>query len=97
VFTQGHRLSADVRDVPLQPGDVLLLDTGSSFPKRFKDDRTFSIIKGVNDTSPVKTNRMWIAIGLATVMIGTQVKLFPWSESFSLPSCQANCAVWFIE
>ncbi|GAQ88449.1 Na+/dicarboxylate [Klebsormidium nitens] len=73
IHRQGQRLAADVRDIPLQPGDVLLLDTGTSFPKRFKDDRAFSIIKGVSDTSPLKSNKMWIAIGLATAMISTQI------------------------
>ncbi|GAQ92377.1 hypothetical protein KFL_009990010, partial [Klebsormidium nitens] len=70
IHRQGQRLSADVQDIPLQPGDV---DTGTSFPKRFKGDRAFSIIKGVSETSPLNSNKMWIAIGLAAAMISTQI------------------------
>ncbi|GAQ92380.1 Vacuolar protein sorting-associated protein [Klebsormidium nitens] len=42
-------------------------------PSASKDERAFSIIKGVPDTSPLKSKKVWIAIGLATAMISTQI------------------------
>lgn len=72
IHREGHRVAADVRDVKLRAGDVLLLDTGSSFEHRHRNDIAFSLITTVPDTSPVKTRRMWWALFLGFVMIMTQ-------------------------
>lgn len=70
---QGHHVPADVRDVKLRAGDVLLLDTGSDFEHRHRNDAAFSLITPVPDSSPVKTRRMWWALLLGFLMIATQV------------------------
>jgi len=73
IHRQGERLSTDVRNVKLRAGDVLLLDTGSNFEHRYRNDASFSLITGVPESSPVKSSRMWLALFLGFVMIGTQI------------------------
>ncbi|XP_024365164.1 probable sodium/sulfate cotransporter 3 [Physcomitrium patens] len=73
IHRQGERLSMDVRDVKLRAGDVLLLDTGSNFGHRYRNDAAFSLISGVPESSPVKKSRMWVALFLGAAMIATQI------------------------
>lgn len=73
IHRQGERLSSDVRDVKLRPGDVLLLDTGSNFEHRYRNDASFSLITGIPESSPQKTSRMWVALFLGFAMIATQI------------------------
>lgn len=73
IHRQGERLTTDVRDVKLRAGDVLMLDTGSNFEHRYRNDASFSLITGVPESSPVKRSRMWIALFLGAAMIATQI------------------------
>ncbi|KAG0576466.1 hypothetical protein KC19_5G082400 [Ceratodon purpureus] len=82
IHRQGERLSTDVRDVKLRPGDVLLLDTGSNFEHRHRNDAAFSLITGVPESSPVKKSRMWLALILGMAMIATQIVGSAMDEDF---------------
>lgn len=73
ISRHGVKLPQDVRDVKLQPGDVLLLDTGSEFMNRYKSDKAFNLMTEVPNTSPLKTSRMWWALLLVGALISTQV------------------------
>lgn len=73
ISRQGMQITQDVRDVRLQAGDVLLLDTGSRFLHRYKSDQAFNLLSEVPNTSPLKASRMWWALFLGIALITTQV------------------------
>lgn len=67
-------MPGDLADVPLQTGDVLVVQAGPEFLHNFKHNRAFSLISEVPNSSPMKRNRMWIALLLTLGMVATQVR-----------------------
>jgi len=63
------RLVTKFGDVILQPGDVLLLDTGPDFIKRFKDDANFLMITEIAGSNPPRFDRFYIASAICVAMI----------------------------
>ncbi len=60
-------------DIVLQEGDALLLLTQGNFIDRFHDARDFLLVRRVDDSTPLRRERAWIAglILLAVVAIAT--------------------------
>ena len=69
----GSHLPADVRDVRLKAGDVLLLDTGANFARAFKDDRAFNLISEVRGSRPLKFALWPVSTALLVLMVATQL------------------------
>ena len=53
VQRSGGRIQAKIGDIVLQAGDVLLLDTGSSFLKLYKSDPAFALVSEIENSAPV--------------------------------------------
>jgi hypothetical protein len=60
--------------VPLKQGDVLIVEAGPEFQANFKNNRAFSLISEVPKSSPMKRNKMYIALALTVAMVSTQVR-----------------------
>lgn len=69
----GHPLPGNIADVPLKQGDVLVVEAGPEFLANFKNNRAFSLISEVPQSSPMKRSKMWIALLLTVAMVSTQV------------------------
>jgi di/tricarboxylate transporter len=66
---QGTRLISKIGDIVLEPGDVLILDTGPDFLKRFKDDSNFLIVSEVDSSTPPRFDRFYLAVTAALAMV----------------------------
>lgn len=73
IHRQGHPISGNIADVPLKQGDVLVVEAGPDFHANFKNNRAFSLISEVPRSSPMKRNKMWIALLITVAMVSTQV------------------------
>lgn len=65
----------------------MLLDAGEDFAEKHAHDKAFSVIAGVKDSSPLKINRMWVALALGAAMIITQVRILLHLDSKLLENC----------
>lgn len=63
VHRQGVRVKAKIGDIVLQPGDVLLLDTGAHFLTEHRNGPLFALISEIENSSPPRGDR---ALVLAT-------------------------------
>ena len=52
VQRSGGRIQAKIGDIVLQAGDVLLLDTGSSFLRAYKGDPAFALVSEIENSAP---------------------------------------------
>jgi len=73
VQRSGGRIQAKIGDIVLQAGDVLLLDTGSSFLKLYKSDPAFALVSEIENSAPPQFEKLLPACGTAVVMIITFV------------------------
>ena len=73
IHRAGHSINADLSGTPLHAGDVLVLEAGPEFASNFSQNKAFALINEVPNSSPVKKSKMWIALGLTTLMVVTQV------------------------
>ncbi|KAI8476576.1 MAG: putative sodium/sulfate cotransporter 3 [Monoraphidium minutum] len=73
VHRSGSAVTGDVAAIKLQAGDVLLLETGPEFNKVFAHSPVFALISTVPNSSPVKRNRMWLALALVAALVATQI------------------------
>jgi di/tricarboxylate transporter len=69
VHRDGVRLENKIGDIRLKPGDTLLLQTHPSFLKNYRNDRAFYLISNVSEWRPIRTDRLWIAVGLFAILI----------------------------
>jgi len=46
---------------------------GSHFLSNYRDDKAFALVSEVEQSSPPKTSKMWLGLGLLIAMIATQV------------------------
>lgn len=60
VLLAGHPVSGDISEVPLKAGDVLVVEAGPEFLHNFKNNRAFSLVSEVPNSSPMKRSKMWI-------------------------------------
>ena len=69
VQRSGGRIQAKIGDIVLQAGDVLLLDTGSSFLRLYKSDPAFALVSEIENSAPPQFDKLLPACGTALVMI----------------------------
>ena len=69
VQRSGGRIQAKIGDIVLMAGDVLLLDTGSSFLKLYKSDPAFALVSEIENSAPPQFEKLLPACGTAVVMI----------------------------
>jgi Trk K+ transport system NAD-binding subunit len=77
IHRSGHVLNSDLASTPLHAGDILVLETGPSFLSSFNNNKAFSLIREVPNSSPQKASKMWVSLLLTAAMVATQVRAAP--------------------
>jgi di/tricarboxylate transporter len=69
VHRNGERIRSKIGDIVLQPGDTLLLEAHPRFLKAHRNDRDFLLMSALDDSSPRRHERTWIAVGVLLGMV----------------------------
>jgi di/tricarboxylate transporter len=69
VQRHGQRVLSKIGDIELEPGDVLIIDAGPDFAKRFKSDANFLVISEVDASAPPRMDRFYIAAFASLAMV----------------------------
>ncbi|REJ83300.1 MAG: SLC13 family permease [Planctomycetota bacterium] len=70
VSRNGQRLRGKIGDIVLVPGDTLLLEAHPSFADMQRNSRDFFLVSRVEDSTPLRHERAWIAQGILLIMVG---------------------------
>eukprot|EP00511_Aplanochytrium_stocchinoi_P006177 CAMPEP_0204833982 /NCGR_PEP_ID=MMETSP1346-20131115/18457_1 /ASSEMBLY_ACC=CAM_ASM_000771 /TAXON_ID=215587 /ORGANISM="Aplanochytrium stocchinoi, Strain GSBS06" /LENGTH=870 /DNA_ID=CAMNT_0051966949 /DNA_START=402 /DNA_END=3011 /DNA_ORIENTATION=+ len=89
VHRSGHRLLNKVGDIELRPGDVLILDTGPYFIPRFRDDRNFLLVAEIENSTPPRFDKFYIAL---LAVIGMMALYTAFQDKLSLFECAVFAA-----
>ncbi len=65
----GRRLKGKIGDIVLQAGDTLLLETHPSFLQRQRNGRDFFLVSRIDDSTPRRHDKAWIAIAALAGMV----------------------------
>jgi di/tricarboxylate transporter len=73
VARNGQRLSGKIGDMALEPGDTLLLEAHPSFENVQRNSRDFYLVSRIEDSTPPRSERAWIAravfIGMVALVV----------------------------
>ncbi len=69
VARNGARLTGNLRDIVLRPGDTLLLEATPSFAERHHQSRDFYLVSALPDTHPWRFERAALAIAILIAMV----------------------------
>lgn len=69
IARNGQRISKKIGDIVLQSGDTLLLEARPSFAVQQYNSRDFYLISKIEDSSPPRFERAWIALSILAGMI----------------------------
>jgi di/tricarboxylate transporter len=69
VARSGERVNAKIGDIVLQAGDTLLLEAKPSFAEQQRNSHHFYLVSRVEESSPVRHERAYLAIGILVAMI----------------------------
>jgi len=69
VHRNGQRVTTKLGDTTLHPGDTLLLQTGSHFWRAHRNNPDFYLVANVDDSRPLRHDRVPIALALFAGMI----------------------------
>ena len=69
VARDGARLRRKIGDIALQPGDTLLLECHPSFINQQRNSRHFYLVSRVEDSTPIKLERAWLARIILIAMV----------------------------
>ncbi len=69
VARNAARVTGDLRDIVLRPGDTLLLEAPPRFIERHRHSRDFFLVSPLPDTSPLRFDRMVLAIAILSAMV----------------------------
>ena len=76
VHRSGNRVLSKIGDIELRAGDVLILDTGPYFVQRFRDDVNFLLVAEIENSTPPRFDKFYIAliavIGMMALYTGLQ-------------------------
>ena len=70
VHRGGERLRGKVGDIVLRPGDTLLLQTGPHFARANRNNPSFLLVSGVEESRPVRYDKAVVSFVLLFVLIG---------------------------
>jgi di/tricarboxylate transporter len=65
----GERVLGKIGDITLRPGDTLLLEAHPWFLEHHKDSRDFYLISGVQNSTPLRHDRAWVAVAVVAAMV----------------------------
>ncbi|MCR9296942.1 MAG: SLC13 family permease [bacterium] len=66
-----ERVAGKIGDAVLQSGDVLLIEANEDFVTRQRNSNHFFLVSGIENSSPPRYERAWIALFTLLVMIGS--------------------------
>ena len=69
VARSGQRIRKKVGDIVLHAGDVLLLEAHPSFITRQRNSRDFFLVSEVQDSTPPRYDRAWLAVTIMAAMV----------------------------
>lgn len=69
VHRNGERLPSKIGDIQLSPGDTLLLQTGQSFIRTFRNRPDFYLISGVEDSKNRRHDKLWLSCLITASLI----------------------------
>ncbi len=69
VHRGGERLRGKIGDIVLRAGDTLLLQTGPHFIRANRNNRSFLLVSGVEDSRPLRYDKAIISLALLAVLI----------------------------
>ena len=70
VARNGQRLRQKVGDIVLRTGDTLLLEAHPAFVEQQRNSRDFYLVSRLEDSTPPRHERAWIALAILLAMIG---------------------------
>ncbi|TXT30546.1 MAG: di-/tricarboxylate transporter [Planctomycetota bacterium] len=73
VARSGERINAKIGDIVLKSGDTLLLEAHQSFESRMRNHGDFFLVSSVQNSTPPRHEKAWIAILIMIVMILTNL------------------------
>ena len=65
----GERVNKKIGDIVLSPGDTLLLETLPNFALQQRNSRDFFLVSSVADSTPLKHERAFVALGLLLALV----------------------------
>lgn len=69
VGRNGRRLTGKIGDIVLEPGDTLLIEADPSFADLHRNSRDFYLVSRVEDSTPPRHERAWVALAILGGMI----------------------------
>ena len=69
VHRNGRRIDKAIREIALEPGDTLLLETHPRFLERYHNSSDFLLVSAVADSTPRRHHRAWIALAILGVVV----------------------------
>lgn len=69
VARNGERLHQKIGDIELRPGDTLLVEAHPSFFDQQRNSRDFFLVSRIDESSPPRHDKAWLAIGLLLAMV----------------------------
>jgi di/tricarboxylate transporter len=69
VARNGQRIRKKIGDIELMPGDTVLLETHPSFVELQRNSRDFFLVGRVEDSSPPRHERAWVARAILAAMV----------------------------
>ncbi len=69
VARNGERLTGKIGDIVPRPGDTLLMETHPSFLERYHNTRDFLLMSRLDNSTPPRHERAWIAVGIMAGMV----------------------------
>ena len=71
VGRNGERIRKKIGDIVLRAGDTLLIEAHPSFVAQQRNSRDFFLVSQVEDSTPLRHNKAWIALAILLGMILT--------------------------
>lgn len=65
----GKRIPGKIGDIVLQTGDTLLVEANNSFVPQQRNSNDFFLVSHVENSTPVRHSRAWIALATLAVMV----------------------------
>ncbi len=69
VARNGERINRKIGDIVPRPGDTLLMETHPSFLERYRNTRDFLLISRLDNSTPPRHERAWIAVAIMAGMV----------------------------
>ena len=69
VARNGQKITGKIGDIVLQPGDTLLLEAHTDFVRQQRNSNDFFLVSHVENSTPPRHDRAWIALAILVGMI----------------------------